>query len=52
MAFGMSDGSSASGLALVGVLGQHLAGPADEAGGGLVAGPGHDGDVHQELVPA
>ena len=48
----MSDGSSARRLALLRVLGQHLAGPPDEAGGGLVAGPGDDGDVHQELVPA
>ena len=38
--------------ALVGVLGQHLAGPADEAGGGLVAGAGDDGDVGEELVAA
>ena len=28
---------------LVGVLGEHLARPADEAGGGLVAGAGDDG---------
>ncbi len=28
--------------ALVGVVGEHLAGPADEPGGGLVAGAGDD----------
>ena len=30
-------------LALVGVLGEHLAGPADQPGGGLVAGGGDRG---------
>ena len=38
--------------ALVGVLGQHLAGPADQPGGGLVAGAGHDVDVGEHLVAA
>ena len=32
---------------LVGVLGEHLARPADQPGGGLVAGAGDDGDVGQ-----
>jgi hypothetical protein len=36
---------------LVGVLGQHLAGPADEPGGGLVAGRRDEVDVVEHLVP-
>ena len=38
--------------ALVGVLGEHLAGPADQPGRGLVAGAGDHGDVGEELVAA
>ena len=36
--------------ALVRMVGQHLAGPADEPGGGLVAGPGDHGEVGEQLV--
>ena len=34
---------------LVGVLGEHLGQPADEAAGGLVARPGEDRGVGQDL---
>ena len=35
---------------LVRVLGQHLAGPADQPGGGLVACAGDHADVQQQLI--
>jgi hypothetical protein len=37
--------------ALIGVVGEDLAGPADQAGGGLVAGGGDEVDVVEDLVP-
>ena len=52
MALGMSDAVLDQLAALVGVVGEHLAGPADEPGGGLVAGAGHDVDVGEHLVAA
>ena len=51
MAWGMSDSVLHQGAPLVGVLGQQLAGPPDEAGGGLVAGPVEQRDEVHHLAP-
>ena len=52
MATGISDGSCDEFPALVGMLGQHLAHPAEQPAGGLDPGAGDDGKEDQQLALA
>ena len=52
MALGTRERSATSSAPLVGMAAQHLAGEADQAGRGLVPGPGQQSDVPEDLVVA